>query len=166
MVSLPWSTVIVGIAVAILGGVIVWLWQKNGRNGKLGRPGPRGLSGLAGLNGRDGRDGRDSRVTLTEATADLIVELSSEVEQLKLKVHALELGAQDAQNRITMLQGELALANQEVSALELLIKEQAARIGDLRAENDQLRRSVVRVMRKTGALTGALLDDSDPSPER
>lgn len=84
---------------------------------------------------------------ITEAAGDLITALNCEVDRLKKQVHALEVGQADAQNRITILQGELALANSEVSALEALINEQAGRIADLRTENNTLRRQVAHIVK-------------------
>jgi chromosome segregation ATPase len=107
---------------------------------------------VAGRDGRNGRTGRDG--SLTGATAELIIELSREVDQLKRRVHELELAAQDAQGRITLLQSELALANSEVCALEELVREQAERINGLRNENEKLRLSVARLIKRTGALPG------------
>ena len=143
MITLSWEIVILSAIVILLGVLCFWLWQRD--------PQP-GLPGVAGRDGRDGRTGRNG--SLTGATAELIIELSREVEQLKQRVHELELAAQDAQGRITLLQGELALANSEVCALEQLVKEQAGRISDLRSENEQLRLSVARLMKHTGALPG------------
>ena len=160
MIRLPWGNVILIIAVLALGGVVYWLWQRNGR-------GPPGIPGIPGLNGRDGRDGRtgrvgrSGRVTLTEATADLIMELSGKVRTLEREVQKLQVKANSSEARISILQGELALANSEVAALELLIQEQAARIGDLKIENERLHRSLAKVMKKTGAL-----DDPDLDPKR
>ena len=148
MITLPWGTVAAIIIATALGAVCIWLWRRNG--GSL--PSRPGRTGRDGRDGRTGRDGRDGRVTLTEATADLITELSGKVKQLEKRVQELEIGAADAQNRITILQGELALANSEVTALEELVREQAARIGDLRTENETLRRSMARIMKKTGTL--------------
>jgi len=132
VIHLSLSTIVLSLLLVLLGGICLWLWFRNDGHSRSG-PG-----------------------SLTEATSDLIIELSATVDRLKCRVQELEVKASDAQNRITMLQGELALANSEVAALELLIKEQAGRIADLRCENETLRQSVVRVMKKTGAL-----DDDD-----
>ena len=109
---------------------MTWLWRRNGGTLTLKAP----------------------AVTLTEATSDLIVELSATTKQLERQVQQLEIKARDSEARITILQGELALANAEVAALECLIQEQAGRIGDLQGENRSLRLSLARVMRKTGTL--------------
>jgi len=149
---ISWDTIVIVAVVCVffVGGVVVLLWQR-----KQTEP------GRAGLDGRTGRDGRDGRagLSLSQATADLIIELSYEVEQLKQKVNALELTARDSQNRIAVLQSELALANSEVAALESLIREQAGRIVDLRSENEALRKTMTRVIKRTGALP----DDTDIS---
>ena len=147
MIEFSWGTIALIAAIVALGGTILWLWQRNGR----------GVPGLPGLNGRDGRWFRRGSVSLTEATSDLIVELSGKVKQLERQVQQLEVKTRDSESRINILQGELALANSEVIALEMLIKEQAGRIGDLKLENEALRRTLARVMRKTGTLpTGDL----------
>jgi len=122
------STIVLSLLLVLLTGICLWLWF---RNDGAGRSGP---------------------ASITTATSDLIIELSATVERLKCRVQDLEIKANDSANRITILQGELALANSEVTALELLIREQASRITDLRQENDNLRRSMARVMRKTGAM--------------
>lgn len=131
MIHLPLSTVVLSSLLVLLAGICLWLWK------------------------------RPSAVAITEAAGDLITALSCEVDLLKKQVHELQIVQADSTNRITMLQGELALANSEVAALEQLIKEQAGRIADLRTENETLRRQIVRVMKKTGAL-----DDPDTDPKR
>ena len=123
MIQVSWINALLAVAVLALGAMCAWLWKR--RNGHA----------------------------ITEAAADIITELSAEVGQLKRKVQQLEIKTVDSQNRITMLQGELALATAETHALDQLIAEQAGRIGDLRSENEQLRRSMIRVMKKTGTLS-------------
>ena len=130
MIQLSWGTIALIAAIVVLGGAITWLWRRNGGTLTLKAP----------------------NVTLTEATSDLIVELSGKVKQLEREVQQLQIKTRDSESRINILQGELALANAEVAALECLVQEQAGRIGDLHAENRSLRLSLARVMRKTGTL--------------
>lgn len=110
------------MVVVVLAGIVFWLWKRPGGH------------------------------SITDAAVDLVTALNCEVDQLKKQVKELEIKAADAGNRITILQGELALANQEVSALEQLVNEQSGRIADLRTENNTLRRQVARIAKKTGGL--------------
>jgi len=141
MVTLTWEVITFSSIILLLGALYLYLWRRSS-------PGPQGRTGRDGLAGRDGRDG----TSLTGATADLIIELSHEVDCLKKRVHELEIGAEQAHGRIVVLQTELSLANSEVCALEELVREQAGRISDLRSENEQLRQSMAMVMRKTDRL--------------
>lgn len=120
---LSWENVVFIVVTIILGSACFYLWRRGGQSGAVG-----------------------------SATLDLIAALSREVEELKTKVHLLEVGTANLQGRVAFLQSELALANAEVSALEALIKEQAGRIADLTIENERLRRSMTQVMKKTGTL--------------